>query len=187
MKYFTYNLLCAANGWDEDADEEQAGKDWDVAVASYWKNLEELKDRVSRPAWEFFRYGREEKGLHDGRLISAAVGDGLDFTPAGASPFRLNRQKLNARIVFLNYEQSRLYTFDLRGVESYENELFVEEWRYAKSVGDLYLLELSAVDDKLLQLGFLFASGANIAVQFRRLVFRRKIIDRKYDQGAMYS
>lgn len=187
MKYFNYNLLCAANGWDDDADEELASKEWDAAVAGYLKELDGLKGRVSGPAWEFLRYGREEKGLDDGRLISATVGDGLDYTVGGDQPFRLNKQKLSARIEFINYEQNRFYTFYLKGVESYKSELFSEERRYAKGVGDLYLLELSAVDDKLLQLGFLFASGATIVAQFRRLVFRRKRIVRKYDQGEMYS
>ena len=78
------------------------------------------------------------------RLISASVGDGLDYPADGISPFYLNRRTMAARLEFLNYEQDRFYTFDLRGVSSYRGDLFVEEDRYAKSIGDLYLCEISA-------------------------------------------
>ena len=157
------------------------------AFEKYNLELENLKPRLSKPAWEFFRYGRDELGLHDGRLLSFRIGDGLDYTPDGSSPFRVNYQHTSAIFEFLNYEQVFHYTFDLRRVTQMYTDLFIDDFLFSKSLGDLYILELTETDDKNLQLGFLFATGATIAIRFKRLVFRRRRIKRKYKPGKMYS
>ena len=116
-----------------------------------------------------------------------SVGDGLDYVPDGVSPFPLNWQRTTAKIKFLNFEQNLHYLFDLRGVKRVEIDLFIEENLYAKSIGDLFTYELTEVNKDILQLGFLFASGASITVQFRKLVFRRNRVKRKYEIGDMYG
>jgi hypothetical protein len=189
MKYFSYNLVAAANDWIEQSAEEHRQAEqrfWSIAE-DYGRELEGLKSRVSRAAWDFFRHGFGRYGLHDARLLSLSIGDGLDYVPDGTAPFRLNRQRTSARIEFLNYEQDLHYLFDLRGVRRLQSDLSVEEETYAKSIGDLYTYELTAADEASLQLGFLFASGASITIQFRRLVFRRHRIKRQYETGEMYG
>lgn len=189
MKYFTYELIAASNDWVEQTAQERslAEKRINSVVKKYQRELERLKPRISRTAWEFFRHGHEEKGLHDGRLLSLKVGDGLDYSPSGASPFRLNWQRTSATVEFLNYEQSFHYLFELRGVSLVHSDLFVEEQSFAKSLGDLYIYELTATSKKVLQLGFLFASGSTLVIQFQRLVFRRRRIKREYEVGEIYS
>jgi hypothetical protein len=189
MKYFTYNLVAAANDWIKQTREESrlAEKQFWATVEDYYSELEGLKFRVSRPAWHFFRHGFGRYGLHDARLLSFTVGDGLDYVPDGTKPFRLNLQRTTAKVEFLNYEQDLHYVFALRGVRRVRSDLLVEEWTYAKSLGDLYIYELISADKDHLQLGFLFASGATIVIQFRRLVFRRWRIKRKYKEGKMYD
>ena len=188
MKFFTNHLVAAANNWIEQTEEEhrKAEKLFWATVGDYHRHLEGLKSRVSRPAWDFFRHGFGRYGLHDARLLSLCVGDGLDYTPDGSSPFLLNRQRTSARIEFLNYEQDLHYLFDLRGVSRLQNDLFIEGDFYAKSIGDLFTYELTAVDEVSLQLGFLFASGASVITQFRRLVFRRRRVKRQYDESEIY-
>jgi len=132
-------------------------------------------------------YGRDEYGLHDARLLSFRIGDGLDYKPDGSSPFRLNHQRTAAILELLNYEQSFHYTFDLRRVSRVQSDLFSYEESISEDLGDLYLLELTASEGKKLQLGFLFASGASLVLEFRRQVFRRRRIKRKYQPGEMYS
>jgi len=189
MKYITYDLLAAANDWIEQTEEElhQAEKLFWSKVEDYRRELEGLKSRVSRTAWHFFRHGFGRYGLHDANLLSVTVGDGSDYVPDGISPFRLGHQRMSARIEFLNYEQDLHYVFDLRGLSRFRSDIFIEECPYSKSIGDLYLYELTAGDQDLLQLGFLFASGASIEIQFRRLVFRRKRIKRKYALDEIYG
>jgi len=156
-------------------------------VKKYQRQLDALENRISRSAWQFFRYGFGSKSLHDGRLLSLKVGDGLNYTPTGTSPFLLNRQRTSAIIEFLNYEQDLHYVFDLRGVNHSCIDLFVEKDAYAKSVGDLYIYELTAAGKDGLRLGFLFASGASIVVDFERMVFRKKRVRRRYPVGDMYQ
>jgi hypothetical protein len=188
MKYFTYDLLCGANDWIEQTDEERehSEREFDAASMKYRHELEGIRPRISKPAWEFFRNGYGQTGLHDGTLLSANVSDNFNYVPDGSTPLLVNRLKLSTRIEFLNYEQDRHYTFDLRGVSHYMADLYSEEWRAAKSVGDLYLCELTAASDEELQLGFLFASGASIVTRFRKMVFRWRRVPRSYDIGERY-
>ncbi len=189
MKYLTYELLAAANDWIKQTEREErlAQKRFSAAVEKYRRELETLKPRISAPAWNFFMYGRDETGLHDARLLSLRVGDGLDYTPDGTTPFRLNRQRTAAVVEFLNYEQSFHYVFDLRGVSEVRSDFSVDDFLAARSLGDLYLCELTAKDEKTLQLGLLFANGSTLVIQFRRLVFRRRKIKRQYPVGEMYA
>jgi len=189
MRYFTYELIAAANDWiaQSKTAHRNAEKRLESVFKKYLRQLEPLERRISRSAWQFLRYGFGSKSLHDGRLLSLKVGDGLTYTPNGSSPFFLNRQHTAAIIEFLNYEQDLHYVFDFRGVSRFSGDLFVEKESYAKSLGDLYIYELTDAGKDRLRLGFLFASGGSIVVEFQRLVFRKKRIRRQYPVGNMYQ
>jgi hypothetical protein len=179
MKYFTYSLIAAANEWIDQTEKQAAASEklfWSTAE-KYNDELDTLRPRVSKKAWEFFRYGFERHGLHDGRLLSLCTGDGLNYAGDGRSPFLLNRQRAGARIELLNREQDFHYTFEFKGLNRVICDLF--EGDPGGSIGDLFIYELTAVDAERLQLGFLFASGASIVVRFRKLVFRRTRISQK--------
>jgi hypothetical protein len=154
-------------------------------LKQYHRSLQDLKPRISRQAWNFFENGYGRWGLHDGRLISLSIGDGLDYRLDGNVPFRINHQRTTARVKFLNYEQDLFYTFDLRGISRVRSDLMKCEARNW-DLGDLFTYEIVAVDENLLQLGFPFASGASIGAQFKKLIFRKKRITRKYPAGEMY-
>jgi hypothetical protein len=188
MKYFTYELISATNDWIEQSAQDRIDAEGrlDSNIKEYFRELEGLKPRLSRQAWQFFRHGFGQESLHDARLLSLRVGDGLNYTPDGTSPFYLNRQRAAAVVEFLNYEQDFHYVFDLRNVNRVRSELFIDEGLSSKSIGDLYAYELIAIDNGNLQLGFLFATGASIMIQFRKLVFRKNRIKRKYEVGEMY-
>ncbi|HEU4507360.1 MAG TPA: hypothetical protein VFR78_03910 [Pyrinomonadaceae bacterium] len=187
MRYFTYELISAANAWGGQsvAERRKAEARYASAFEKYKEQLESLESRISGDAYAFFRYGFGSEGLHDARLLSLCAGDGLDYLADGQEPFLLNRRRLSVVIELLNYEQNAHYNFDLRKVNRVTCDLFVEDERYAKSAGDLYTYELVGVGDEL-ELGLLFASGATITVQFGRLVFRKKRLKRSYDLGEMY-
>ena len=188
MKYFTYELIAASNDWIEQdkRDFHRATKRMETAVRQYHQELESLKTRITQPAWKFFRYGVEDKGLHDARLLSFRIGDGLDYEPDGRAPFRLNTQRTSVALEFLNYEQDLHYVFQLRGIDSVSCNLFADD-SYAKSIGDLYIYEITGADKDNLRLGFLFASGASSVAEFKRLVFRMKRLQRRYEIGEMYD
>ncbi len=188
MRYLTYALIAAANDWVEQsrAEQQQALAQFDAALSEYQRQLDHLKSRVSRDAWQFFRYGYGEEGLHDARLLSLKVGDGLGYIADGSQPFRINRQRASVVVELLNYEQTAHYIFDLRQVKRLTCDLLVDDESYAKSIGDLYTYELTAVDDDL-QLGLLFASSATIVARFGKLVFRKKRLKRKYEYVEMFD
>ena len=187
MRYFTYELIAAANDWVRQSTAAQVEAETNLISLSkkYQRQLERLESRVSREAWRFFRYGFGSESLHDARLLSLQVGDGLGFIADGTEPFQINRRHAAIRVEFLNYEQNARYTFDLRQVSRLNCDLFVEKRSYAKSIGDLYIYELTAAG-KELQLGFLFASGATIVAQFGKLIFRKKGLKRGHEVGEMY-
>jgi hypothetical protein len=189
MKYFTYELISAANDWIEQSPQEhrQAKGHLESVIKEYLSELENLKPYLSRQAWQFFQHGFDRESLHDARLLSLSVGDGLKYAPDGSSPFLINRRHTSAVVEFLNYEQDSHYVFDLRGVSRVRSELFINESLSAKSVGDLYIYELVAGGKDQLQLGFLFATGASVIIDFRKLVFRKNRIRRKYELGEMYG
>ena len=187
MKYFTYELIAAANGWIDQSEkqQEQAERRFWRLVENYHLELEELQPRLSKSAWNFFRHGFAETGLHDGRLLSFSLGDGPDFIADGLTPFRINHQKAIARMEFLNYEQEFRHVFELRGLKRASMNLYPDEDTGA--IGDLYTYELTAASEDYLRLGILFATGAEIEFEFRRLIYRRSRIQRSYDLGEIYS
>ncbi len=189
MKYFTYELVAAANDWIDQTDKQrkQAEKRFWRVADDYHRELEDVKKRLSKPAWNFFRNGFAETGLHDGRLLSFSVGDGLDYIPDGTSPFRINHQRSLARIEILNYEQLFNHVFELHGLKRASMNLYVEEQTSVRSIGDLFIYELTPANEEYLRMGFLFATGAEIEIDFRRLVYRRHRIQRKYDLGKVYA
>jgi hypothetical protein len=179
LKYFSYDLIAAGNDWIRQtrADEARALKKLARLTERYLVELDQLKSRIGLRGWQFFRHGYGPTGLHDGRLLSMTVGDGLNYTAEGKEPFRRNRQALIARLEFLNYEEEFYYVFELRGVTQVCSNIFPDDGS-SKGIDDLYTYELVGIDDHDLQLGFLFASGATIIVQFHELRFRRRRINR---------
>jgi len=187
MRYFTFELIAAANDWVRKGTvaRVEAEARLTSVTKKYQHQLERLESRVSREAWQFFRYGFGSESLHDARLLSLQVGDGLGFIADGKEPFQINRRRAALSIEFLNYEQNARYTFDLRQVSHLSCDLLVEKESYARSLGDLYIYELTAAGQEL-ELGFLFASGATIVAQFGKLIFRKRRIKRSYELGEMY-
>lgn len=171
MKYLTYELIAAANGWNADSNEEYGvpeaggGEEFERAVDAYRRELDSIKSRISTPAFKFFRYGRGETGIHDGRLISMSIGDGVTKRD---SRFSGVRNSTEAIITVINFEEDREHVFRLKGVSGANLALVGSQF------GDIYLCELTAVDDDKLKLSFLFADGHEIGVEFRKLIYRLK-------------
>ena len=110
MRYFTYEVISAANGWggQRNAELRKAEARYASAFEKYKEHLESLESRISRDAYQFFRYGFGSEGLHDARLLSIRAGDGLNYVADGAQPFLLNRQRLSVVVEFLTTNKVRI-------------------------------------------------------------------------------
>ena len=174
MRYFTFELIAAANDWVGQSEEDQRRADARLSAAAedYRRDLEKLESRLSRPAWHFFRHGFGRAGLHDATLLSLRVGDDLSYAPDAPPPRR--RRQAAARVELLNYEGDLHYTFDLRGLKRMSGDLRVESGAVGKELGDLYAYELTEGEAGGLEFGLLFASGATVTLGFERLSFRRR-------------
>jgi hypothetical protein len=181
MRYFTPQLIAAANNWVKQSEAEWRGAQdefW-AAVERYNRQLDGLKSRVSRPAWEFFRHGYAETGLHDATLLALSVGD-----PPGGAPTNLPTlspmwRKAAARVELLNYEKSLHYTFGMRGLRHFGADLFTFPDDWDRGIIDhLNTYELTEAETGELEFGLLFVSGATAVFRFERLLFRRQRLKR---------
>lgn len=185
LKYFSPQNLADFN----QDNPRKIAKEWKQQLKverAYHRALDRLEGRISKQAWNFFRFGFRRYGLHDARLLRLCVGDGLRYIANGKTPFYLNRNRAVARFEFISYYQEFLCIFECRGLTGTWCNLPVDEWLSSQPIGDLSTYELTAKGPKKLRLGFVFATGATIVVEFRKLVFRRKRLPRKYDAGEMY-
>jgi hypothetical protein len=176
MKYFSYQLIASANDWVKQSEKQRKQSEeqfWKV-VGQYNDDLENIKHRVSKPAWNFFRYGFGDYGLHDGRLVSFNIGDNIAYSPDNKSFKR--KRGTSSKIEFLNFKEEFYYQFVFRNVKSAKLNIDVNESLFERNIGDLFTYELAEFDANNLQIGFLFASGAEINIVFSKLIFRRKRI-----------
>ena len=177
MKYFTPMLVARANNWvkQSEAERRSAGEEFWATVKRYYQDLDGLKSRVSRPAWEFFRHGYAETGLHDATLLTLSVGDAPGGAPKNPPSLSPAWRKAAARVEFLNYEKSLHHTFGMRGLKHFSADLFPfpDEWNKG-ILDDLNTYELTESETGELEFGLLFVSGATAVFRFERLMYRRR-------------
>ena len=175
MKYFTPELVAAANDWVEQsaAEYRRADEEFRATAERYVTELKGLKPRIPAPAWEFFRCGYAETGLHDAILLSLSVGDAPRGSPDNLPSLAHGWRRAAARVELLNYERTLHYTFGLRGLKRLRGDLFLVEWSHDR-LGDLFTYELTEAATGALQFGLLFASGGFVVLEFERLLFRRR-------------
>ena len=149
-----------------------------INYKAYQKQLTKLKGRISRQAWNFFAFGFAEWGLHDACLLDLAVGDGLDHPVDGSRPFYINKQKAKVRILFLNFDQSLLYSFVCTDIRRVVFNYSVQDPRDGRRTELLETYELTSVNKHYLSLEFLFSSNATLLVEFARLKFKRQRVSR---------
>ena len=80
MRYFTYELIAAANDWVEQSDEMRVNAEarFSRVVKRYHDSLQLLRPRMSRQAWHFFANGHGRWGLHDACRWHTLAHGGLD-------------------------------------------------------------------------------------------------------------
>jgi hypothetical protein len=172
MKYFPYELIARSNGWIEESPQSvrSATARFERAMTAYKRHLDRIRPRMSIAAWHFFRHDNSNESLHDGRLLKLLVGNSPHLD--GKAPQNVHLSRTNAILEFWACDET-IVTFECKDIRKMKVDLGTEEPNF-RDPGDLYIYEMRAVNHEFLAVGFLFASGSEIEVEFKRLIFRRR-------------
>ena len=185
MRYFAEESPKARKGRSLSKAQQQAiNRNFSRRWRAYRKQLERIQGRMSQQAWNFFYLGFGRWGLHDAHLLSFTVGDRLDYSTDGRTPFTYNTEKAKVRIVILNRHQNLLCSFHLTDIHRVIFDHPAQDPRWNSNRIDLLeTYELTSVNKRYLRLEFLFASGATILVEFARMKFKRQRVRTREPKG----
>jgi hypothetical protein len=165
-------------GWNSNDKEvsDWAMKSSDENFKIYAERLEKLRPRLKERNYEFFK-----KGLHDGRLISFSVGEGLHLKLENNPLLTLRDfSKTRVWIKVINGEFDAIYDLKYERVSKvvfdFPSDLPIFSWN---SIDDWGYDEISEVDENILRHEVLFSSGSTILIEFEKFSFKKK----KYKEG----
>lgn len=157
-------------GWNSDDEKEAiwAEKSAYENFEIYAERLEKLRPRLKERNYRFFK-----NGLHDARLISFCVGDGLhlDFGSSGVSI--RDFYKTSVRIRVLSAEFDSIYDLKYGKVSKSVVDFPSDEPLWGNNIDDWGYDELSEVNDKVLRHEVLFSSGATILIEFEKFSYTK--------------
>ncbi|HYY93016.1 MAG TPA: hypothetical protein VE713_00765, partial [Pyrinomonadaceae bacterium] len=154
-------------------EEGRAYEQGELNAREYMRQLEGLKPLLTDEAYRFFT----GESLHDGRLLSFAAGDGINFDVHGSDKFDINAQNPSAQMRVLGASLDALYTLRYTEVKKVlfdyptDDPLFHGEGGH---IGDWGYDELTAAGDDYLRHEILFASGTTILIEFRHFSWERE-------------
>jgi hypothetical protein len=160
-------------GWNSSEDKEFS--DWADKSARenfklYDEQLEKLCPRLKRKNYEFFK-----KGLHDGRVISFSVGEGLHLKLENNPPLTLRDfSKTSVSMKVIDGDFDAVYDLKYERVSKSVFDFPSESPLWGNSIGDWGYDEISEVDEKTLRHEVLFSSGSTILVEFEKFSFKKK-------------
>jgi hypothetical protein len=161
------------------ASDLEAEKAWKLSWRRYWNHLEKIADRLGVKAYNFFRFGTEETGLHDGYLLSLNLGDSIGLSEKTFPTLRFGRGPSDVVMTILNYEKTRLHRFAFKGPRKVvidipsDDPLYFEE---GKTLGQIHHYEVHSVSPKHLSAEWLLDSGGTILIEFEKLIYSCKLV-----------
>jgi len=141
----------------------------------YYKHLDKIADRLGPGAYKFFRWGFAETGLHDGYLLSLSMGDAVHQAEDDYHRLSFDNSKSIVQLRALSYEKDLLHTFTFKGLRKVVVDIPSGKplwFTPGKTLGQIYLYEVSAASSKYLRCEWLLDSGGTIAVEFQKLIYR---------------
>jgi hypothetical protein len=105
MRYFTKELWLGYND-QGPLDFKTASEQGERNLREYAEQLEQLRPRLSRQAYRFFK----NENLHDGRLLAFMAGDALEHDVHGAKRFNINAHNPSVVMKVLGQDLDVLYS-----------------------------------------------------------------------------
>ena len=167
-------------GWNSDDPKEA---DWarqssEENFRAYEQQLERLRPRLGKRNFEFF-----SNGLHDARLISFTVGDGLHINFEEGKRVSINDfYRTSVEVKLLNAGFDAIYDLKYRTVTRSVFDFPSEDPLWGRNIDDWGYDELSEVNENVLRHEVLFSSGTSILIEFEKFSFKKT----KYD-GSRYG
>ena len=169
-------------GWNSDDEKESAWalRSSDENLEAYAERLEKLRSELKERNYGFFK-----KGLHDGRLISFSVGDGLHIDLDSVTPKITDFYKTSVLIKVLNAEFDFLYELKYANVSKCIFNFPSDEPLWGNNIDDWGYDEISKLDERLLRHEILFSSGTTILIEFEKFSYKRsKVNGSRYKKGV---
>src|SRR4051812_34480679 len=131
MKFFTYDLIAAANDWTPQSPRafKSATQRMERAARSYDRQLKRLRPKISKAAWKFFMHGKQEESLHDAFLLSIELDEGLPRNRTGLRNAWRQKKHTRAHVEFASYNGDFVCRFDVSNVYRFHSTLFAEDYR----------------------------------------------------------
>ncbi len=158
-------------GWNSD---DKKFSDWALKSSEdnfkiYAERLEKLHYRLSKRNYKFFK-----EGLHDGRLISFSVGDGLHIKFENNPELNIRDfYKTSVLIKVLNADFNAIYNLKYENVSKTVFDFPSDEPLWGNNIDDWGYDELSEVDEKTLRHEILFSSGSTVLIEFEKFSFKK--------------
>ena len=161
--------------WNDQGpmDHKKAIEIGNEAFTNYLNDLKQLKPRLGSDAYEFF----SSESLHDGRVLSFVVGDGINHKVGGAKPFDINVRQTAVRIQMFGPNIDVLYTLSYEGIRKVvfdfpsDDPLFYDE---GGNIGDCGYDEISAPNAEYLRHEVLFSSGTSVIIEFKKFSYLKE-------------
>ena len=159
-------------GWNSEDKEfsDWARKSTDENFKIYAERLEKLRPRLKERNYEFFK-----NGLHDGRIISFSVGEGLYLDLEKNSWLDINDfSETHVQIKVIDAYFEAIYDLKYERVSKVIFDFPSDSPLWGYSIGDWGYDELAEIDEKTLRHEVLFSSGTTILIEFGKFSFRKK-------------
>ena len=158
-------------GWNSDdpKESEWALKSTDENFKRYEERLNKLRPRLNERNYRFFK-----NGMHDSRVISFCVGDGLHID------FAKNRNvsigdfyRTSVEVKLLNADFDAIYVLKYRKVSKSLFDFPSADPLWGNNIDDWGYDELSEVSETVLRHEVLFSSGTTMLIEFEKFSFTK--------------
>jgi hypothetical protein len=172
MKYFTKDLWLA---WNHQGplDPNKAIDIGNTAFSEYRQEIEALKAKLGSRIYDFFL----NESLHDGRVLSFTVGDGIDHEVNGPRAFDINDSKTRVTMRVLGANLDVLYTLRYEGLRRVVFDFPSDQplfYNQGDNIGDWGYDEFSVPDGEYIKHEVLFSSGTSIALEFKEFSYEKE-------------
>jgi hypothetical protein len=174
LRFYDPEIQNAWNAEPRDGERiERANQEASKLKAAYLRQLTDLSERISKET--FSRFSDPRQPLFDADLFKFSVGDAL-----GYSEPRQRRMRLSTAVeaTFCSFDGKTLHDLTYSGIAAVRVDVPNGRWfswpTGRNRMDSLLADELTSLDPQLMKHAFLFASGATISIECKRINWKTR-------------